>query len=410
MATADTGSRTAAVLAVCLLAVVPLAGCLSGGVGAGVPEEDPTSPSTETRTNRSDPHLRVSVEATNATSIVLELRARPPNATVQVSSRPKAPPDPQRVRSVSADRSRVALDDLAPNRSYRVRARLVGTGGETIEEAAVEARTDPVPWAGSDEAVVRPGIGLVDPACTLGFVLTSRTNASVYAVVAGHCWGLQDDAEQGDPVTTYHPDPYRARLIGHVAIYEHRGGTGGSWDEGHAPEYDWGLVRIRPALRWRTSPSILNVTGPTGVADAAEMERGDRVCWQGNTGWFQTVATYQYSQRCGAFASYARGNATQPTCHPTSREDACVDTGHGDGLNWFSWYGVIGAGDSGSPVVDAATGEALGIITNLYKHPSAHPLYDGVAEGPTLASILDRAAERGWHLRLAQAEYREPAG
>lgn len=403
MATAEWGPRTASTLAVCLLAIVPLAGCLSGGAGTG---EDPqTSAPLRTETDRTDPSLRVSVQEVNATAVVLDLGARPPNGTVQVSWSPTAPPSIRGSRTVAADLSQVPVRDLAPNRTYRFQARSLGDDGAVLAEAVVEGRTDPFPWAAPDEATLQPGIGLVDPGCTLGFVLSSLRNASIYAVTAGHCW---ENGSRGDPVMDGEGDGLRR--IGRVAVFEDRGDTLQIQDDGHSQEFDWGLVRIRPSLRHRTSPSILNVTGPTGVADAAGMERGDRVCWQGDTGLFQTAATDQYSQRCGAFASYERGNETRFTCPLPSGEEICLDWGHGDGMNWFSWYGITWAGDSGSPVVDAATGEALGIITEQNTHLSPQPLYDGTDEGPTLASILDRAAERGWHLRLARADYREPGG
>lgn len=397
-------ARTATVLTVILMSIV-LAGCVSFGQRDRAIEDRPESVPSSEAADRPEPLLRLSVENVTATAVALDLRARPHNATLEVSWWPTSPPTIRESRTVAATLSELPVRDLAPNRSYQFLARLVGDDGGALAEQAIEVRTTPFPWAEPDAAVVRPGMGLLDPGCTLGFVLTSKTNASVYALTAGHCF---EESSRGDPVTV-DTGPFQSEVIGEVAVYEDTGGHLQNWTEDDGREYDWGLVRIRSSYRWRTSPSILNVTGPAGIAEGPRMEKGDRVCWEGDTGWFQTPVTHEYSQRCGAFASYEHGGDTRPTCEPTPGE-RCLDNGHDDGLDWFSWYGFIGASDSGSPVIDAASGKALGIITNVNIHQSPHPLYDGTAEGPTLASILDRAAEIGWHLRLAQADYREPSG
>lgn len=405
MLTGDSAARPVAVLAVCILMAVPIAGCVSPTQGGETVEDGPASAPSSEAADQSGSSLTLSVERTNATAVTLGLRARPDDVTLGISWWPTDPPAMQGSRTVAGNLSELPVRNLAPNRTYRFRARALGANGEITSEEVVEVRTDPFPWVAPDDAVVRPGMGLLDPGCTLGFILTSSTNASVYALTAGHCF---EEGSRGDPVTV-DTGPFQSEIIGEVAAYEDTGGHLQNWTEDDGHEYDWGLVRIRSSFRWRTSPMILNVTGPTGIADALAMERGDRVCWEGATGWFQTPATHQYSQRCGAFAGYEQGNDTRPTCEQRPVE-RCFDNGHGGGLDWFSWYGFIGAGDSGSPVVEADTGEALGVITNANIHQSPHPVYDGTAEGPTLASILDRAAERGWHLRLAQAGYREPAG
>lgn len=242
---------------------------------------------------------------------------------------------------------------------------LAGGGLEVIASHA------PGPDGADAGVTIRPGKEVWVPrpqggTCTLAFVLDSWTNDTRYALTAGHC--VESDG-LGEPA--YMEDEEGTRLS--------------NWPEiGRAVAFrddeirDWGLIRLRTEdANITADPSVLHWTGPTGGLDAGTPQEGDTICYF--------------------------GQGTEELANPFPRE-RCGDFSHFDANRWFRFWGPTDPGDSGAPVIDYATGQALGLnVEGL--GPYGPPPGNG---GDTICPILDDLASRGWSLRLATAAYDPP--
>lgn len=387
----------AAVTAMVLVGMA-LAGCIGTLPHSGVPvTPDGSDGVTGNATPDDDlrPDLGLAVRVLGPT--IAEVAFRPPsdgsNRTVVVTYAPTELRGYAGVVKHPVTGGRLILGDLAPNQTYEIHARVPATGLATPATATSHVTTPPRSWSSPEDALVQPGV-LIDigsTGCTLGFVVTSAVNASVYGLSAGHCFD-----EVGDAVRV---DGAGGPFVGRVAFFED-----------HSQYIDWGLVRIDADKLNRTSPAVRGLGGPSDVADVSGYDRTDRLCMRGSSAFSlpRTWMGSHWDRRCGTFASYIPSNASWDVCDPADRN--CKAFGMPEGLNWYTWYGPAAWGDSGAPVVDAEAGEAVGILTRFNVGAGVRAHADGTTLGPTLASILDRAAERGWHLRLATADDQNPVG
>jgi hypothetical protein len=225
--------------------------------------------------------------------------------------------------------------------------------GAVLAEGAFRTLSDPYPWSGPDEATVRPGVAIMNATCTLGFVLRDETNASVYALTAGHCV-----ESVGQPVTVD-----EVRRFGVVVAFED-GSDGGA---------DWALVRVDTAHRNATSPSVLHWTGP-GTPEPELPGQGETVCLYG---WGGTGSSSAPRARCGPVVESAPGDT------PIGRIRYDIDTQ---------------GGDSGGPVIIHETGAPVAI------HATANPIRKGA--GHRVDFILEEIeASHGLRLEVSTAAY-----
>lgn len=227
----------------------------------------------------------------------------------------------------------------------------------------------PISLAGpTPEILVAPGKLMMSEGstCTVAFVLRDATGG-LYFVTAGHCLspkGVVFSAKaslNGLGVT-------QGPKIGQVLVVQRNASTG-----------DWGLVKILPEIFPRTSGQTLYWTGPTGIAKVAKVERLSTSCFYGGT---VAAAVSGMQARCGRYTG--QSNLGGPVI--------------------LSFTGLAAWGDSGSPVLDYASGRALGVIISLGASGSG---------GPVQATGLDYILERtrsvwGLDLSLVTADYRPP--
>lgn len=208
-------------------------------------------------------------------------------------------------------------------------------------------------WAAPGEADLRPGSSL-GGYCTFNFLFTSTTNHTAYVGTAGHCTeGPGETVELGS-----------GTAVGEVVFDS---------DNHTAPaEMDFSLVELDASLVGQANPAMQGHEGPTGVLDPADASRGDGVDFYG-----YGVVLGQAEQ------TRPRSGVLVEITETTYRSDMPAVNG-----------------DSGSPIVHAPSGTALGIVSH-YGISNAPPTTD---EGPTMAFILDELAKVGWDVELAQPE------
>lgn len=141
------------------------------------------------------------------------------------------------------------------------------------------------PWPALHAAPVRPGAKLYDvdrdlSTCTLGFVLTTPDNATVFVATASHCVagfsvGTEIPIAQG-----------AARAVVAYCSFGARAGTRACPDS--APDAatdpqmdDFALLAVHDEDRRLVHPAVLGFGGPTGIA--RDLEKGARVLTYGNT-------------------------------------------------------------------------------------------------------------------------------
>lgn len=303
----------------------------------------------------------------------------------------------------------VHLEGLRGNATYRVRV-AAQSDAESVTGPVQVVSTPPVRhlWAAPDDARIYPGIVVGDQntTCTLAFVLTTQWNASVYAVTAGHC---VDHVGQTVGRRAYDGGGFlggglNVTWFGDVVAFE---------SPNRASDPDWALVRVWPQHRGNVSPQVLWWGGPTGVVSAASMLRGDvdQAC----------VATENANKAVltgGGLDDYNHRTILERVA---GRETVwCAEfRSYNESTGRFTWDWLFAeAGDSGSPVVDPATGATIGILTAItYPHVSATVLGDdepievyrhGTTVADTLVDTLKRLEARGWDLSLATAPYDPP--
>lgn len=302
-------------------------------------------------------------------------------------------------RTGPGDRNRT-IRRLHENTTYRYRIRAKAPQAGPANSTWRTFHTAPV------NVTIQPGIRIAfeeklpgsGGSCTLAFILESDKADVLYGLTAGHCL---DDLDPGNPVytATGAPGPWWTLpdreptgpwvVFGFVEIAE--------WEddpdqEGHQ-WYDWGLVRLRDGIRARVESQVRYWDGPTGVSPKGDLDPGDPICHYGQEGAIGLPR--EARDRCGSFATYYEGG-TLPEIVLNGSSFG------GPGMDWFVRTAAYSNwGDSGSPVIDHRTGQAVGIMSRNIGGP-------GKDMGPTLYSILDRAEEVGYDLRLLTAEYGSP--
>ena len=148
------------------------------------------------------------------------------------------------------------------------------------------------------------------------------------------------------------------------------------FQENKSAEQSFTLIRIDRARYRDVSASVLGWGGPTGVASLADTTRGATVLFTGQG--FVEGDIAQTRPRPGVLLSYDRDRFTADT--------------------------LAELGDSGGPLIDAATGRAIGMISGfgLSRQPPTTDL------GPSILRILSDCARYGYHLTVVRAPFVSP--
>ncbi len=199
-------------------------------------------------------------------------------------------------------------------------------------------------WGEPTSALIRPGapIGW----CTFNFLFTAP-NGTYYIGTAAHC--------------TEGPGE-RIPLVGMgeigTVVYDSDNATESNTNA------DFALIQLDDELNLQANPQMVNHAGPAGFVTEADVEMGDTIEHHGYAlVWGQTELT---RDREGILTEFG--------------DDYCAESP--------VWWG-----DSGSPVLHASSGKALGIVSRagwLDCLPSAQVM------GATLPYILRELAEYGW--------------
>jgi hypothetical protein len=209
------------------------------------------------------------------------------------------------------------------------------------------------PAAHAIDQPIQPGARASSPigGCTLNFVFHDQHGAK-YIAIAAHCIDLGQRAS--------------ASGVGEfgTAIYRRFQG-----------DDDFALIRIDPAKYYAVNPAMRNWGGPTGYTTYEETTIGDRLLYHG----YGTVVGQNgvTRSRVGALSA--------------------------DNVRSYNSIGVATFGDSGGPVLHAATGKALGLANNILGGPTS------LVNGSTIERLVDKAAEEaGLTLTLQTAPYTAP--
>lgn len=239
---------------------------------------------------------------------------------------------------------------------------------------------DPSPNDAEPEVWIQPGMLIRpdnDSHCTLAFILRDASTNATFALTAGHC------LREGQSVFF---DNGTAFGTAEVVRDDDRSAAG--------EDEDWALIRIDPAMADHVSPEVLHWTGPTELSPAGSLGDGDWICFYGQAGASDPLIGLEIAgtHQCGSFERYRVND---------DRVDHAIWrlAWPGDPDHPILWGGLAG-GDSGGPVLDYATGQAVGIIVwseNLYWQV-ATTVYDVMAE----------LADMGYNLEVATAPYDPP--
>jgi hypothetical protein len=142
----------------------------------------------------------------------------------------------------------------------------------------------------------------------------------------------------------------------------------------HATSFS--LIRIDRARYGDVSPAVRHWGGPTGVMAVGKARPGAMVLFTGG-GWVAGDLP-QTAPRFGVLISYDWKRFTADT--------------------------LAGLSDSGAPLIDRATGRAIGIISD-FGLTEVPPVTD---DGPSILAILADCAKAGFRLRLVTAPYAAP--
>ncbi|HEX9711336.1 MAG TPA: hypothetical protein VGB52_02150 [Actinomycetota bacterium] len=207
-----------------------------------------------------------------------------------------------------------------------------------------------VPAPGSavpGETPIQPGAKIFSPVgqCTMNFVFTDPAG-TLYIGTAGHC------ARVGDRVSS------EEGSFG-TAVYSHR-----------TTVKDFALIRIDTDRYDQVDPAVRAWGGPTGHTTATETTIGDPLLQYGfGIGFGEAAET---RQRLGPMSN--------------------------DSFTRYRAYVPSNFGDSGSPVLHAATGKALGVVVEF-------AYATGLSEGPTVEAILADLAAEGYALAVVTAPW-----
>lgn len=212
-------------------------------------------------------------------------------------------------------------------------------------------------WGDVSTSPIRPGSSL-GGYCTLNFVFADAAG-NAYIGTAGHC---TDDA--GERVST--PGAGRFGTV----VYDSDTYPGADRD------VDFSLIQIDAAKIGLTNPTLRTWTGPSGSAERADLHVGTPVAFHG------------YGMGFGA------NEATRP------REGVITSTTP----TMYQADMVAVWGDSGAPIIELATGKAVGIVShfNLFGLP---PTTD---EGALMPFIFTELGRAGFDVALVTAAYDAP--
>ena len=248
-----------------------------------------------------------------------------------------------------------ALIDRAKSRVFTRRraglALVVMLSAAMLVAGAGGADGSPAPAPIQPGAAIGSGFG-----CTLNFVFRDDAER-LYIGTAGHC-----TAEVGQEVSLYED----GSIVGEVVFrhidyrdpFEDPMHNGPAWIHYVAEDPDFALIAVDRERYDDVSPAVRGWGGPTGVADPSETAVGDLV--------------YVYGQGAGM---RQRGQQAR----------AGSLLGHDEHM--FEFAMPISGGDSGSPVIHAATGMALGHV-------------HGFHNGPPLTRALEALAAAGFDVEL----------
>lgn len=257
----------------------------------------------------------------------------------------------------------------------------VGGGGNLTPNATGPPRE----WAALGVATIRPGVQIIAAGsqCTSNFLFTSPDNATVYLGFAAHCVTKNDpnNADDGcDPASEPLALGTKIEVEGadHAAILAYTSwGTmqakGGASDD-ECLYNDFAFAALDPRDAEKANPAMLFFGGPTAVADPAAVATLDKVLTYGDSGLRQGISALSPHEGYVVFTP-----------------------SNGD---WTSEVYTLPQGipgDSGSGVLLAGDGSALGVLVTIS--------YAGGSNGvTTLANAMAYAGESGGvPLRLATA-------
>lgn len=243
----------------------------------------------------------------------------------------------------------------------------------------------PRAWADLATATIRPGVQvLVDGSqCTSNFLFTSPDNSTVYLGFAAHCVTANDpnSADDGcDPVSEPLAVGTKVEVEGadHPATLAYT-----SWgtmqangeSSGDACQYnDFAFAALDARDAAKANPAMLFFGGPTAMADPADVGTLDKVVTYGDSGLRGGISTLSPHEGYVVFSPGSGGWSTDIYTLP---------------------QGI--PGDSGSGVLLAGDGSALGVLVTI----SAIGGSNGVT---TLANAMAYADEEaGIPLQLATA-------
>jgi len=237
-------------------------------------------------------------------------------------------------------------------------AAVVGGGGPV--GAAVVAPIQPGANIGdfSPQSCIDPNVCI---GCTLNFVFSDAADR-LFIGTAGHCTThvgqqivLVGDGSTIGEVTFRETGAYASDL---EVLMDPVG-----WAGYVTNDIDFALIAIDPERYSEVSPAVRGWGGPTGVAEPSETEAGQLIL--------------QFGQGHGI-----RDTPLQ------ARQGVLID--HDEEM--FEFAMPVSGGDSGSPVIHAATGKALGHV-------------HGFHNGSSLPRILRVLAEAGYDLEIVTAEF-----
>lgn len=261
-----------------------------------------------------------------------------------------------------------------------------GLGNGTDADASLgNDSAPPRVWADLATATIRPGVQvLLDGSqCTSNFLFTSPDNLTVYLGFAAHCATANDpnSADDGcDPASEPLAVGTKVEVEGadHPATLAYTswgtmqalGESGG--DECLYNDFAFAVLDPRDALK--ANPAMLFFGGPTALADPAGVGMLDKVVTYGDSGLRAGLSTLSPHEGYVVFTPGSGGWTTEIYTLP---------------------QGI--PGDSGSGVLLAGDGSALGVLVTI----SAIGGSNGVT---TLANAMAYAeAEAGIPLQLATA-------
>lgn len=227
-----------------------------------------------------------------------------------------------------------------------------GTDDATPTEAGEAPAVQAITWGG-DEAPLRPGSSL-GGYCTFNF-LFEGLDGTAYIGTAGHC---TDEIGERVELAGYGE-------VGAVVFDSDLTDVFPDVDEA----VDFSLIRLDADVVADADPRMLGYDGPVGAIDAGDLAVGDLVQLHG------------YGLVLG-MNDYTR-----------DRQGALVDWD--EDLYRVDMPAVNG--DSGSPLLHAATGKAFGIVSH-YGIGAVPPSTD---EGPLMPFILEQLEVAGFQVALA---------